>query len=386
MAKTVRALGCGGQRLAEIELNWNRLTIRKGMHELKSGIECVDEFKGRGRHRVENTILPTLLDDITSIVKPSSQADPTFQTTKIYTPISAKAIHQILLNEKGYTRSELPTIRTINSKLNELNFFQQTVAKCLPLKKIAETDAIFSEIHRINKEADALDGVLRLSMDSKAKVKIGRYSRGGKNRQGEKALDHDFAPDWILSLFGVHLPSYDQSFFYFNKSKDTADFMVDCLQMMWPTLEKIYNPHTLVINHDNGPECNSRRTQFLKRMVDFSQDNLVNIKLAYYPPYHSKYNPIERVWGILENHWRGETLSTIDKALGLASSMTYNMINPEVKLIETKYENGITLSKKDMEHYEKKINRMVGLEKWFVDILARPDSCETIFGPKSLSA
>jgi hypothetical protein len=93
MAKTVRALGCGGQRLAEIELNWNRLTIRKGMHELKSGIECVDEFKGRGRHRVENTILPTLLDDITSIVKPSSQADPTFQTTKIYTPISAKAIH-----------------------------------------------------------------------------------------------------------------------------------------------------------------------------------------------------------------------------------------------------------------------------------------------------
>lgn len=267
-----------------------------------------------------------------------------------------------------------------------MNFFQQTVAKCLPLKKIAETDAIFSEIHRINKEADALDGVLRLSMDSKAKVKIGRYSRGGKNRQGEKALDHDFAPDWILSLFGVHLPSYDQSFFYFNKSKDTADFMVDCLQMMWPTLEKIYNPHTLVINLDNGPECNSRRTQFLKRMVDFSQDNLVNIKLTYYPPYHSKYNPIERVWGILENHWRGETLSTIDKALGLASSMTYNMIHPEVKLIETEYENGITLSKKDMEHYEIKINRMVGLEKWFVDILVRPDSCETIFGPKSLSA
>ena len=386
MAKTVCAFGSGGQRLAETELNWNRKTIRKGMHELHSGVECIDNFKSRGRNRVEKTILPTLLNDIIDIVKPSSQADPTFQTTKIYTPITAKVVHQCLLDEKGYTHSELPTIRTINSKLNECNFFQQTVAKCLPLKKIAETDAIFDEVHRVNKEADALSGVLRISMDSKAKVKIGQFSRGGKNRQGAKALDHDFAPDWILSLFGIHLPLYDQSYFFFNKSKDTADFTVDCLQELWPAMKEIYNPHTLVINLDNGPECNSHRTQFIKRIVDFAHETLVNIKLAYYPPYHSKYNPIERVWGVLENHWRGEILYTIDKALGLASSMTYNMINPEVELIDTEYRNGVTLDKKEMAHYESKIQRMVGLEKWFVDIIVKPILCDTIFAPDLIVA
>jgi len=386
MAKTVQAFGSGGQRMAETELNWNRATIRKGMHELQSGIRCCDNFKGRGRNRIEKKMLPNLLKDVTSIVKPSSQADPTFRTTKIYTPITAKSVHQRLVDDKGYTISQLPTIRTISEKLSYLNFHQQTVAKCLPIKKIKETDTIFDEVHRINQEADILNGVLRLSLDSKAKVKIGLLSRGGKNRQGAKALDHDFEPDWILSLFGIFLPFYDQSYFYFNKSKDTADFMIDCLQRLWPTLKKIYNPHTLVINLDNGPECNSHRTQFIKRIVDFAHDNYVNIKLAYYPPYHSKYNSVERVWGILENHWRGEILDTIEKTLGLASSMTYNMIYPEVELIGAEYCNGVKLEKETMMQYEKKIHRMCGLEKWFVDIVARPTVCKTLFESTSIRA
>jgi len=379
MAKTVKALGRGGQRLAELELHWNRVTVRKGMRELQSGIRCCDYFNGRGRNRVEKS-LPNLLKDITEIVKPDSQADPTFRTVKLYTPITVKKLYQLLIEEKGYSVSELPTIRTIGEKMNNLNFHQQTVAKCLPLKKIKETDKIFNEVHRINREADSIDGVIRLSMDSKAKIKGGPFSRGGKNRIENKAYDHDFKPDWTLSLFGIFLPFYDQSYFYFSEEKDTADFMVDCLQKLWQqTLKPTFNPHTLVINLDNGPENSSRRTQFMKRIVDFALDNYVNIKLAYYPPYHSKYNPIERTWGILENHWRGEILYTIEKTLGMASSMTYNMIHPEVKLIEGEYSLGVKLDKKNMRFYEERICRMCGLENWFVDIIVRPTTCKTIW-------
>jgi hypothetical protein len=385
MAKTVQALGHGGQRLAEENLHWNRATIRKGMHELQSGIKCCDYFNGRGRYRIE-THLPNLLKDITGIVKPGSQADPTFRTIKLYTPITADNIYQRLIEEKGYTVLELPTIRTIGEKMNNLNFHQQTVAKCLPKKKIKETDAIFDEVHRINREADSLNGVLRLSMDSKAKIKGGLLSRGGKSRQEEKALDHDFEPEWILSLFGIFLPFYDQSYFYFSQEKDTADFMIDCLEKLWPTLKLIFDPHTLVINLDNGPENSSHRTQFIKRIVGFAHDNYVNIKLAYYPPYHSKYNSIERVWGILENHWSGEILCTIEKTLGMASSMTYNMIHPEVELIGGEYPCGVKLDKKDMRSYEDRIHRMCGLEDWFVDIIARPTMCKTIFDSVSICA
>jgi len=378
MAKTVQALGRGGQRMAETELHWNRTTVRKGTHELQSRIKCYDSFQGRGRKRIEEH-LPNLLRDVTEIVKPSSQADPTFRTVKLYTPITAASVHQRLIKDRGYSTSELPTVRTICEKMNELNFHQQTVAKCLPLKKLEETDRIFAEVHRINREADGLDGVLRLSMDSKAKIKGGPFSRGGKNRQGNKAFDHDFEPEWILSLFGIFLPLYDQTYFYFSEEKDTANFMVDCLQKLWFELKRIFNPHTLVINLDNGPENSSHRTQFIKRIVDFASDNYVNIKLAYYPPYHSKYNPIERVWGILENHWAGEILYTVEKTLGLASSMTYNKIHPKVELIKGEYPTGIKLDKKGMKFYEQRIARMPSLENWFVDIIVRPTASESIW-------
>ena len=101
---------------------------------------------------------------------------------------------------------------------------------------------------------------------------------------------------------------------------------------------------------------------------------MVKIKLAYYPPYHSKYNPIERLWGILENHWNGEVLDTEEKILGLASTMTYNSINPSVKLIGGVYQSGIKLNKEEMASYERKITRHPGLEKWFVDIPAIRES------------
>lgn len=372
MAKTVQALGRGGQRMVEKELKWNRQTIRKGMNELQSGFTCINYFSGRGRKPVENQ-LPNLHDDITDIVKPKTLADPTFRTTKLYTTLTATTVHKCLIDEKGYTEKQLPSVRTISTKLNYLNFNPQRVAKSKPIKRIKETEAIFQQVYKINRAADEMNGILRLSLDAKAKVDIGPFSRRGRSRQGVKGTDHDFKPEHILYPFGIFLPYYNQSYFYFTEGSVTADFMVDCLETLWPTIKTIYNPHTLVLNVDNGPENSSRRTQFIKRVVDFAYNNYVNIKLAYYPPYHSKYNPIERVWGVLERHWSGEILYSIEKTLGLARSMTYNGINPTVEMTEEQYLTGITLDKKEMASYEEKIIRLKGLEKWFVDIIVRSD-------------
>ena len=80
--------------------------------------------------------------------------------------------------------------------------------------------------------------------------------------------------------------------------------MADALESLWPTLKLKtgHDIHTIVVNLDNGPENSSRRTQFMNRMVQFAETKKVDIVLTYYPPYHSKYNPIERVWGVLENY------------------------------------------------------------------------------------
>ncbi len=126
---------------------------------------------------------------------------------------------------------------------------------------------------------------------------------------------------------------------------------------------------TLVINLDNGPETHSRRTQFLSRMVQFAQTYGVTVRLAYYPPYHSKYNPIERCWGILEQHWNGALLDTIDTVLQFAASMTWKGQRPLVDLVTTAYATGVKLTKEAMAWIETQGVRRPQLEKWFVDII-----------------
>jgi hypothetical protein len=370
MAKVVKVLGLGGQRRTERELGWNRGTIRKGQHELENG-SMSDNFSARGRKKAEEH-LPHLLEDIEAIVEPTSQADPTFKTTRLYTPLTAKEVRQRLIDDKGYADEELPTRRTISTKLNGLNFHPQKVAKSKPVKKIPETDAIFEQLYWVNQAADAEEGVLRISMDAKATIHVGPFSRGGKSRQGVAGADHDFDPKTTLTSFGISLPAYAETFLFFTESKVTADFMVDALEILWPTLAQRFNPHTLVINLDCGPENNSHRTQFIKRMVEFARRYGITIRLAYYPPYHSKYNFIERVWGILENHWNGELLDNVEKILGLARTMTYKGIHPVVQLVEGVYETGVKLTKKEMNVYENMIERLPGLEKWFVDIPPSP--------------
>lgn len=134
MAQIVLALGPGGQSRAQRELGWNRNVIIKGIKELKSGIRCIDNFSDRGRKPAEHH-LPHLLEDIKMIVAPVSQVDPTFRTDQNYCPLTAGEVRRRLIEDKNYTDQELPKERTIRSKLNELGFKPQKVAKAKPLKK-----------------------------------------------------------------------------------------------------------------------------------------------------------------------------------------------------------------------------------------------------------
>jgi len=133
LTRTVRALGEGGQRLAERELGWNRGTIRKGLHELEHGIVCIDAFSLRGRKRSEEH-LPNLLNDMTAIVDGQSQADPQFRTNRLYTRLTAAEVRRQLIAQKGYRDEELPTAETIATKLNKLGYYPKKVAKSQPQK------------------------------------------------------------------------------------------------------------------------------------------------------------------------------------------------------------------------------------------------------------
>ena len=134
MASVVSLLGYGGQLKAERELGWDRKTIIKGTKELNTGITCIDNFSGRGRKCCEEHF-PNLLDDIKRIVEPICQTDPTFRSTNLYSPITAKEVHCRLIEDMNYSPEKLPTIRTISNKLNQLGFKLKKVTKCKPKKK-----------------------------------------------------------------------------------------------------------------------------------------------------------------------------------------------------------------------------------------------------------
>lgn len=211
--------------------------------------------------------------------------------------------------------------------------------------------------------------VLRISIDAKATVKIGPFARGGKSRAGVKACDHDFQPEASVTPVGIFVPSTDELFVYQVTSKVTSDCLVDCLEQWWETVrERFAHITTLLITLDTGPENHSRRTQFMQRMVAFVRRYGLRVRLAYYPPYHSKYNPIERCWGILENHWNGSLLDTLEAVLNFTASMTWKGVHPVVELVTTVYETGVSLTKAAMERIEAQIARLPQLEKWFVDI------------------
>jgi hypothetical protein len=224
-------------------------------------------------------------------------------------------------------------------------------------------------VKEINAAADAAPDVLRISIDAKATVKVGPFARGGKSRTRTKACDHDFKPEATLTPVGILLPATDELFIYHLTSKVTSDCLVDRLIQCWEAVRSRFaHITTVVVNLDNGPENHSRRSQFMQRMVDFAHQYGLIVRLAYYPPYHSKYNPIERCWGILENHWNGSILDTVDTVLNFTASMTWRGLAPVVELVTTVYKTGVKLTKAAMAGIEAQIARQPGLDKWFVDI------------------
>ena len=214
--------------------------------------------------------------------------------------------------------------------------------------------------------------MLRVSIDAKATVKVGPFSRGGKSRVPVAAADHDFQPEAIVTPVGIPLPALDELYLYGVTSRVTSDCLVDRLVQWWEAVRARF-PHitTLVLNVDNGPENHSRRTQFMARLVAFARRYRLTVRLAYYPPYHSKYNPIERCWGILERHRNGTLLDAVETVQRFAGTMTWKGRHPAVELVTAAYERGVTLTPEAMAAVEAEVTRLPGLEKWFVDIDGR---------------
>jgi len=179
-AEVVTTLCGGNARQAERRFGWGRETVEKGLHEQHHGVRCLENFAVRGRQRSEQKD-PQLAADIHAIVEPHTYADPELKSARRYTNLSAAEVRDALI-KKGHSQEALPSERTLRDVLNRMNYRLKRIQKGKPLKKTQETEAIFANVKQVQKQMRDDAETLEISVDTKAKVALGDYARGGKNQ------------------------------------------------------------------------------------------------------------------------------------------------------------------------------------------------------------
>ncbi len=178
-AEVALELCSGNARQAERRFGWGRETVAKGLQERHHGVRCLENFAARARPRSEDKD-PQLAADIREIVEPHTHVDPELKSSPRYTNLSAAEVRDALI-KKGYPQEDLPAERTMRDILNRMNYRLKRLQKGKPLKKTEQTDAIFANVQAVRDEVRDQPETLEISMDTKAKLALGDYVRGGKN-------------------------------------------------------------------------------------------------------------------------------------------------------------------------------------------------------------
>lgn len=344
----------------------SRITIRKAIKLFKKELPYKLEIETRGR-KLLIAKYPNLKQDIEKIIEDSLSIDPHFKSEKQYVKMTIKEIKTRLIetgkyNDKSFSNSYL------NDLVNQMGYGLKKVQKTKPLKKIEETNIIFENVYKKKEEALKDDRTVLISLDTKDKVLLGPFSRRGRNRIEIQAVDHELTNNCLIP-FGILDLKTNIPYFFNYVSKPTSLDLVGCIEEFYIEQYLKTNMTKLSILLDNGPDNSGVRTIFLKGLIEISKKYQITIELIYYPPYHSKYNPIERLWARLENIWNGFLLETKEKCLNFMKNLTWKGMKSVTKLKEVKYEKGLTVEKEEMKKLEDKyIFRKDGIKKWSIII------------------
>jgi hypothetical protein len=188
-----------------------------------------------------------------------------------------------------------------------------------------------------------------------------------------QACDHDPPAQQKLAPLGIVVLVSGLLSLAFAR-RETSDFWADGLEHWWTQVRGQHERvRQLVLYLDNGPNNSGVRTQFLKRMVGFVDQSGLAVRLVYYPPYHSKYNPIERCWSALEKKWNGVLLQDREIVLQCAARMRWCGQHPTVRWMEGEYPDGVAVARGQAQRdLEARLERSLSLPKY--DILIKPQA------------
>ena len=342
----------------------SRITIRKAIKIFENKVFYKKEIETRGRKKLIEKY-SSLKEDITKVIENYLSTDPRFKTEKQYVNMTVKEIKKQLIETGKYQENSFSN-SSLNNILNSMDYGLKKVQKTKPLKKIEETDAIFDNVNKKKEEGFKDNKMVMISIDTKDKVLLGPFSRNGKNRIQIEAVDHELTNDCLMP-FGILDLKNNTPYFFNYTSKPTSLDLVDCIEEFFEEQYLNKDISKLMIFLDNGPDNSGVRTIFLSGLINIAKKYNIQIELVYYPPYHSKYNPVERLWARLEKIWNGFLLETKEVCLSFMKNLTWRNTKSVTKLKEVKYEKGLTINRKEMKMLEDKyITRTDGIKKWSV--------------------
>ena len=340
-------LDVGGNCILAIAkaINCCRKFVKKCYLIVRDNLEVKSNKSKCGRKKI-TVIYPELETDIKKRIENKLYTDPYFETEQLFCSLTINEVMKELLKTGKYKQGFISR-NSLENLLNQMGYNLKKVKRNKPLKKVEKTDEIFENVELKKEQAINDENTALISIDTKDKVIIGPYSRNGKSRILVEACDHELINDCLIP-FGIIDLKTNQTYFYNFMNKPSSNEIVDCIDDYLS--DKFYTK--LVILLDNRPDNSGVRTAFLKGLVDLSDKYQIEIKLVYYPPYHSKYNPIERVWARLEKMWNGMLFSTRQICMKVMEHLTWNNVKAKVKYITKEYKKGITYSKEEMNKYE----------------------------------
>jgi hypothetical protein len=310
MARTVQLMGRGGQRLAERELGWSRATIHKGMHELQSGIVCLDAFSLRGRLRAEEKD-PALLPALKRLLADEVAGDPMGDQTWVR---STPRQLSDRLKKEGHQVSP----RTVRRLLKDMGFSLKTNKRKEGRSGCPERDAQFCYIASL-RESYTTRGLPIVSVDTKKKELIGNFRSEGRVwcKKAPEVDEHDFpsAAEDVAVPFGVYDVTKNTGYVIVGLSHNTPEFAVSSIAAWWKGEGCVSYPGAdqLLILADGGGGNGSRSKAWKQNLQEKLCDRYqLPVTVCHYPPGCSKWNPVEhRLFSQISINWRGKPLRTL---------------------------------------------------------------------------
>lgn len=343
-------LGHGGIEYIARILACDPQTIRGGMRELKqlphdpAGPRV--RKLGGGRKKTE-TQHPDVIEQVQRTIDHRTAGDP-MRHNLVWTDLTPREIADSL-NQQDRSVSVGP--RIVRRILDTLGFARRQIAKVLPGGETLDRDPQFRHLAHLIQDFQQAGNPI-LSIDTKKKECLGTLYRDGKVycQEALKAFDHDFASlaQGVIIPHGIYDLVLNHGWLHLGLSRDTTEFACDSLRLFWQRDGQHLYPHAsaILLLCDGGGSNSYRKHLFKEDLQHLVNELRIPVRVAHYPAYCSKFNPIERrLFCHVTRACQGVLFDSLQTVVGLMQkTKTQAGLSVTVRVLEKLYETGRKVS------------------------------------------